>query len=103
MTPTESKPDASAAADHSPTALAGTPGMAAGRPMPILMSVLLLQDVDSGPGSRARLPSVLNEGDIYREWAPPPAWRHAVACCWEQRVTADRIQRVVPDGRADVL
>jgi AraC-like DNA-binding protein len=26
-----------------------------------------------------------------------------VACCWEQRVTADRVQRVVPDGRADLL
>ena len=45
----------------------------------------------------------MNEEDIYREWAPPPAWRHAVACCWEQRVTADRVQRVVPDGHADLL
>jgi AraC-like DNA-binding protein len=45
----------------------------------------------------------LKEEDIYREWAPPPAWRHAVVCCWEQRVTADRVQRVVPDGRADLL
>jgi AraC-like DNA-binding protein len=45
----------------------------------------------------------LNEADIYREWAPPPAWRHAVACCWEQRVAADRVQRVVPDGHADLL
>lgn len=45
----------------------------------------------------------MNEGDIYREWAPPPAWRHAVACCWEQRVSAERVQRVVPDGHADLL
>jgi AraC-like DNA-binding protein len=45
----------------------------------------------------------LNEGDIYQEWAPPPAWRHAVACCWEQRVAAGRVQRVVPDGHADLL
>jgi AraC-like DNA-binding protein len=45
----------------------------------------------------------LNEGDIYREWAPPPTWRGAVACCWEQRVVTDRVQRVVPDGRADLL
>ena len=26
-----------------------------------------------------------------------------VACCWEQRVHADRVQRVLPDGHADVL
>src|SRR5687768_10574468 len=60
-------------------------------------------DVDSTPASRAKLDGVLNEEDIYREWAPPPAWRHAVACCWEQRVTTDRVQRVVPDGHADIL
>jgi AraC-like DNA-binding protein len=40
---------------------------------------------------------------MYREWDPPPAWRQVVACCWEQRVTADRVQRVVPDGHADLL
>jgi hypothetical protein len=40
---------------------------------------------------------------IYREWDPPPAWRHAVSCLWEQRVSATRIQRVLPDGHADVL
>lgn len=34
---------------------------------------------------------------------PPPEWRHAVACCWEQHVAAPRVQRVVPDGYADVL
>ena len=26
-----------------------------------------------------------------------------VACCWEQRVHTDRVQRVLPDGHADVL
>lgn len=45
----------------------------------------------------------MNEGDIYREWEAPPAWRHAVSCCWEQCVVADRHQRVVPDGHADLL
>jgi len=46
---------------------------------------------------------VLNESDTYREWAPPEAWREVVACCWEQQVWADRVQRVLPDGHADVL
>ena len=30
-------------------------------------------------------------------------WRHAVACLWEQRVARARVQRVVPDGHADLL
>jgi AraC-like DNA-binding protein len=47
---------------------------------------------------------VLNETDTYREWAPPAAWRHAVSCCWEQHVVGvDRVQRVLPDGHADLL
>ncbi len=46
---------------------------------------------------------VLNGSDMYREWAPEPEWRPAVACRWEQRVGADRVQRVVPDGHADLL
>jgi AraC-like DNA-binding protein len=46
---------------------------------------------------------VLNEPDIYREWAPPPGWAHAVVCCWEQQVGARRVQRVLPDGHADLL
>jgi AraC-like DNA-binding protein len=46
---------------------------------------------------------VLNESDVYREWAPPPAWTSVVTCCWEQRVVVPRVQRVVPDARADVL
>ena len=45
----------------------------------------------------------MNEPDIYRELAPPPGWGHAVACCWEQRVGAARVQRVLPDGHADLL
>jgi AraC-like DNA-binding protein len=50
----------------------------------------------------------LNESDLdhtssYREWAPPAAWSHAVACCWEQRVGAARVQRVLPDACADVI
>lgn len=41
---------------------------------------------------------------MYREWDPPAEWRHAVACCWEQRVgPGGRVQRVLPDGHADVL
>ena len=46
---------------------------------------------------------VLNEPDIYREWAPPPEWGHAVVCCWEQHVGGARVQRVLPDGHADLL
>jgi AraC-like DNA-binding protein len=45
----------------------------------------------------------LNESDSYREWPAPPEWRHAVACLWEQRVVTNRVQRVVPDGHADLL
>ncbi|MEA3215880.1 MAG: hypothetical protein QOJ19_2036 [Acidimicrobiia bacterium] len=45
----------------------------------------------------------MNEWDIYREWLPPVAWRHAVACCWEQEVGSVRLQRVLPDGHADLL
>jgi AraC-like DNA-binding protein len=45
----------------------------------------------------------LNESDIYCEWAPPAGWRHAVVCVWEQRVARARVQRVLPDGHADLL
>lgn len=45
----------------------------------------------------------MNESDVYREWDPPPQWRYAVICLWEQRVFADRVQRVVPDGHADLI
>ena len=47
--------------------------------------------------------SVLNETDTYREWPPPPGWRHAVTCVWEQHVGQTRVQRVLPDGHADLL
>lgn len=46
---------------------------------------------------------VLNESDIYREWAPPAGWEDAVSCCWEQRVGDVRVQRVLPDGCADLI
>ena len=39
----------------------------------------------------------------YREHRPPPAWRHAVVCCWELRVGTSGAQRVLPDGCADLL
>lgn len=45
----------------------------------------------------------MNETDIYREWAPPSGWEEVVACCWEQRVSAARVQRVLPDGHADLI
>jgi AraC-like DNA-binding protein len=45
----------------------------------------------------------LNESDIYREWAPPAEWQAMVVCLWEQRVGAERDQRVVPDGCADII
>lgn len=45
----------------------------------------------------------MNEPDTYREWAPRPGWGHAVVCCWEQRVGAEPVQRVLPDGHADLL
>ena len=45
----------------------------------------------------------MKETDIYREWPPPPAWRHVVSCCWEQQVAVDAVQRILPDGCADLL
>ena len=39
----------------------------------------------------------------YREWLPPAPWRDVVSCCWEQRTDCDTVQRVVPDGHADVI
>ena len=44
-----------------------------------------------------------HQARFYREWTPPAAWRSVVVCCWEQRVDADHVQRVLPDGCADVL
>jgi AraC-like DNA-binding protein len=45
----------------------------------------------------------LNKVDIYREWPPPAGWGHAVACLWKQQVAGARVQRVLPDGRADLV
>lgn len=45
----------------------------------------------------------MNETDSYREWAPTPSWRHVVSCCWEQHAVTGRVQRVLPDGCADLL
>jgi len=45
----------------------------------------------------------LEPATSYREWAPPAAWRHAVACLWEQSAVADHEQRVLPDGCADII
>lgn len=42
----------------------------------------------------------------YRERTPPLAWRRAVRCIWEQRISAGAFgyqQRVLPDGHADLL
>jgi AraC-like DNA-binding protein len=41
--------------------------------------------------------------DLYRELEPPAEWGHAVVCRWEQRVSVERVQRVMPDGCADLL
>ena len=46
---------------------------------------------------------VLNETDIDREWAPQSDRKQVVACCWEQRVSAARVQRILPDGHADLI
>jgi AraC-like DNA-binding protein len=43
------------------------------------------------------------ETDVYREWQPQSAWRNVVACCWTQQVIQGRVQRVIPDGYADLL
>ena len=51
----------------------------------------MLGDVDLSPG--------------YREWAPPAALRHVLACLWTQ-VTPDQAARtsvVLPDGCADLI
>ncbi len=50
--------------------------------------------------------SVLYEtATAYREWAPPPAWEHAVTCLWEHRVgpVVDLVHRVLPDRCGDVI
>ena len=47
--------------------------------------------------------SAVTAVDTYREWPAPPEWRHAVMCCWEQHVVADRVHQILPDGHADLL
>ncbi len=64
---------------------------------------VLLLKASSPPSVLREAGTVLNEPDIYREWDPPQAWRHAVSCCCEQRVGEERVQRVLPDGHADLL
>ena len=44
-----------------------------------------------------------DEASIYGEWVPPEPWRGVVACCWEQHVGTDLVQRVLPDAHADLL
>jgi AraC-like DNA-binding protein len=45
----------------------------------------------------------LKETDSYREWPPSSAWRRVVSCCWEHRVAAGGVRRILPDGCADLL
>jgi AraC-like DNA-binding protein len=48
------------------------------------------------------LPAVLNESDVYREWAPPAWAREAIACFWMRRGDG-RPVRVIPDGSVDIV
>lgn len=48
------------------------------------------------------LPAVLNESDVYREWAPPAWAREAIACFWMRRGDG-RPVRVIPDGSTDIV
>jgi AraC-like DNA-binding protein len=45
---------------------------------------------------------VLDETDIYREFAPPAALRAALACIWIRRGNGN-VVRVLPDGCADIM
>lgn len=46
--------------------------------------------------------AVLNETATYREFAPPPPLRGAVACLWMRRGGTDPV-RVIPDACSDVV
>ncbi len=46
--------------------------------------------------------SVLNETDIYREFRPPPALRHSIACLWVRRGDGGAV-RVFPDTCTDIV
>lgn len=39
----------------------------------------------------------------YREFRTPGGLAHVVACVWEHRPAADRLQRIVPDGCVDLI
>jgi AraC-like DNA-binding protein len=45
---------------------------------------------------------VLNETDVYREFAPPPALRRSIACLWIRRGNGDPV-RILPDGCSDII
>ena len=46
--------------------------------------------------------SVLNKTDVYREFRPPPALRHSIACLWVRRGDGDTV-RVFPDACTDIV
>src|SRR6185312_12577918 len=45
---------------------------------------------------------VLNESDVYREFAPPAWARRAIACFWLRRGDGSSV-RVLPDGCSDIV
>jgi AraC-like DNA-binding protein len=45
---------------------------------------------------------VLNESDVYREFAPPERARHAIACFWVRRGDGGSV-RVLPDSCTDIV
>src|SRR6476620_9986251 len=45
---------------------------------------------------------VLNESDVYREFAPPAWARAAIACFWVRRGDGDTV-RVLPDACTDIV
>ncbi|HEX4673460.1 MAG TPA: helix-turn-helix domain-containing protein [Solirubrobacteraceae bacterium] len=49
-----------------------------------------------------QMPVVLNESDVYREFAPPAWARRAVACFWLRRGDGSSV-RVLPDACSDIV
>jgi AraC-like DNA-binding protein len=48
--------------------------------------------------------SAIAAASVYREWPAPRPWRPTVVCRWEQRVVGgEYVQRVLPDGCADII
>jgi AraC-like DNA-binding protein len=45
---------------------------------------------------------VLNETDVYREFAPPPALRRSIACLWIRRGNGEPV-RILPDACSDII